>query len=113
MAGSAARVAAIFFDDVLSEPSNAISGGSEEQKRHSNALAAARERAKAMRPPPADPPRQPAQEATPQPTAAQTEEKDSLSRALQRLRDMKPARPRFEKDDEKKLDRHKDRERDR
>ena len=46
MAGSAARAAVRFVEDIMEGPSNAISGGTEQQKREANAIASAREQAK-------------------------------------------------------------------
>ena len=85
LGSSAARVMVHFFEAALSGPSNAISGGSEEQKRHANALSAAREKAKAMRQPPADHSRASSRE-LPSITVAQSQESDALREVLQRLR---------------------------
>ena len=109
LGGSAARVAVQFIEGVLSGPSNAISGGSEEQKRHAAALAAARERARGLQQRPAEPLRAPANEHTPR-QPAPSQERDALSEFLRRLRETRP-RVQSEIKPEKERDKEPDRDR--
>jgi hypothetical protein len=112
MAGSAARVAAHFFEGILEGPSNAISGGTEQQKRQANAIASAREQARAKWTPPAQQERTtgPGHPAPP----AQADEKVTLSRLLQQVQTAKKPEPVNDDEDERKRrDRRRSRHRDR
>lgn len=112
MAGSAARSFVRFVDDVLTGPSNAISGGSEAQKQQANAIASAREQARAKRTPPAQP-EQPQDQGRPAEPSPQQVMKDQLERALQQVRARKQQEPAKDEDEQEHERKRRQRSRDR